>query len=171
MIYLRKPSDYWFICSTMVTELSCPFPAHIRFYFAVPYLTIICHNNKLHVLGCLQSLPLVLSKKHEKKKLFCFQPWYIKVLARGNTQCLRFPTKILLHTNLLCIPPPHGSFPYQTPQDLITESRRMEQSPSEPFSFLELKRLSYLSSQENIPSSKKTFAISKARLKEGWGNF
>lgn len=72
MIYLRKPSDYWFICSTMVTDLSCPFPAHICFYFAVPYLTIICHNNKLHVLGCLQSLPLVLSKNHEKKNYFVF---------------------------------------------------------------------------------------------------
>lgn len=132
MIYLRKPSDYWLLCSTMATELSCPFPAHISFYFEVPYLTIICHNNKLHVLGCLQSLPLVLSKKHEKKTkqtLFCFQPWYNKVLARGNTQCLGFPTKILLHTNLVCIPPPHGSFPYQTPQDLITESREWCKAP------------------------------------------
>lgn len=54
----------------MVTELSCPFAAHISFYFAVPYLTIICHNNKLHVLRCLQSLPLVLSKNHESLILF-----------------------------------------------------------------------------------------------------
>lgn len=54
----------------MVTELSCPSPAHITFYFAVPYLTIICHNNKLHVLRCLQSLPLVLSKNHESLVLF-----------------------------------------------------------------------------------------------------
>lgn len=73
MIYLRKPSHYWLqhlLCSTMATELSCPSPAHITFYLAVPYLTIICHNNKLHVLCCLQSLPLVLSKNHENLILF-----------------------------------------------------------------------------------------------------
>lgn len=95
MIHLRKPTYYWLqhlLCSsTMVTELSCPSPAHITFYFALPYLTIICHNNKLHVLGCLQSLPLVLSKKPMKVSFYS-QPWYNKVLARGNTQCLRFST-------------------------------------------------------------------------------
>lgn len=124
MIYLRKPSYYWLnhlICSTMVTELSCPFPAHITFYFAVPYLTIICHNNKLHVLHCLQSLPLVLSKNHESHILFSAliqqsckkknKKKFLQEKIHSVSGFLHF-TRILQHTNLWCIPPPHGSCPY-----------------------------------------------------------
>lgn len=51
-------------------------------------------------------------------------------------------------------------------RDLITASRKVVESVSHPFSFLQLKCLSYLSSQENIISSRKTFAISKAHLKK-----
>lgn len=156
MIYLRKPSYYWLnhlICSTMVTELSCPFPAHITFYFAVPYLTIICHNNKLHVLHCLQSLPLVLSKNHESHILFSALIQQSCKKKNKKNSCKRKYTVSQVSSILLgfyniqiC-----GVFlllmevvlTYKTPQDLITESRRVVQSLSQPFSFLQFE-LSFL---------------------------
>lgn len=143
----------------------------ITFYFAVPYLTIICHNNKLHVFRCLQSLPLVLSKNHGslilfpaliqqsacKRKYSVSQISYILLRFYYTQICSVFLLLLLMEVFLT----------YKAPQDLITESRRVVQNLSQPFSFLQLKSLSYLSSQENIPSSRKTFAISKAHLKEG----
>lgn len=56
----------------------------------------------------------------------------------------------------------------ENPQDLIRAMRKVVQSLSQPFSFLKLKSLSYLSSQESINSSRKTFAISKSHLKKLW---